>query len=78
MNSNKGGNNATSENLTIKAYEKKVREDIRLIHENMFELLKLFKVEDDKTLKVKRKNTRTNFSNECHLIVSLYFVLKTK
>ena len=55
MNSNKGGNNATSENLTIKAYEKKVREDIRLIHENLFELLKLFKVEDDKTLKVKEK-----------------------
>ena len=53
MNSNKSGNNATSENLTIKAYEKKVREDIRLIHENLFELLKLFKVEDDKTLKVK-------------------------
>ena len=41
-----------NENLTLKAYEKKVKEDVRLINDNLTELLKLFKIEDDRTLKV--------------------------
>lgn len=41
-----------NENLTLKAYEKKVKEDVRLINDNLSELLKLFKIEDDRTLKV--------------------------
>jgi hypothetical protein len=41
-----------SENLTLKAYEKKVKEDVRLINENLNELFKLFKIEDERTLKV--------------------------
>ena len=44
---------ALSENLTLKAYEKRVKEDIRLIQENLLEMLKLLKIDDDKTLKVK-------------------------
>ena len=43
---------ATNENLTLKAYEKKVKEDMRLMHENLHEMLKLLKIEDDKVLKV--------------------------
>ena len=42
-----------SENLTLKNYEKRVKEDVRLIHENLHEMLKLLKIDDDKTLKVK-------------------------
>ena len=44
--------NTGNENLTLKAYEKKVKEDVRLINENLHELLKLFKIEDDRTMKV--------------------------
>ena len=43
------GNKATNENLTLKAYEKKVKEDVRLVHENLHEMLKLLKIEDDRT-----------------------------
>jgi len=45
-------NKQTSENLTLKTYEKKVKEDIRLIHENLHEMLKLVKIEDDRTMRV--------------------------
>jgi hypothetical protein len=46
---------SSSENLTLKAYEKKVKDDIRLINENLFEMMKLFKIEDDRTVKVMNK-----------------------
>ena len=46
------GAKTPNENVTLKAYEKKVKEDVRLIHENLFEMLKLLKMEDDKVLKV--------------------------
>jgi len=45
----------TGENLTLKAYEKKVKEDIKLIHENLNEMLKLIKIEDEKTSRVRKK-----------------------
>lgn len=41
-----------SENLTLKTYEKKVKEDIRLINDNLHEMLKLFRIEDDRTMRV--------------------------
>ena len=41
-----------SENLALKTYEKKVKEDIRLIHENLHEMLKLFKIDDDRAIRV--------------------------
>ena len=47
------GNKALNENLVLKSYEKNVKQDIRLIHENLYEMLKLLKIEDDKLLKVK-------------------------
>ena len=43
-----------NENLTLKTYEKKVKEDIRLVHENLHEMLKLLKTEDDRAMRVKR------------------------
>ena len=46
------GNKALNENLVLKSYEKNVKQDIRLIHENLYEMLKLLKIEDDKLLKV--------------------------
>ena len=46
-------NKQASENLTLKSYEKKVKEDIRLIHENLHEMLKLVKIEDERTMRVK-------------------------
>jgi hypothetical protein len=46
-------NKQVSENLTLKSYEKKVKEDIRLIHENLHEMLKLVKIEDERTMRVK-------------------------
>jgi hypothetical protein len=55
-----GGN----ENLTLKAYEKKVKEDVRLINENLYELLKLFKIEDERTMKV--------ISDEFQFLISLF------
>jgi len=58
----------TNENLTLKAYEKKVKDDIRLINENLFEMMKLFKIEDDRTLKVITKNYFFN------LITNSYFM----
>jgi hypothetical protein len=45
-------NKQASENLTLKTYEKKVKEDIRLIHENLNEMLKLVKIEDERTMRV--------------------------
>lgn len=41
-----------NENVILKTYEKKVKEDIRLLHDNLYEMLKLLKMEDDKVLKV--------------------------
>ena len=49
-------NKALNENVTLKAYEKKVKEDVRLMHENLYEMLKLLKMEDDKVLKVRNIN----------------------
>ena len=46
------GAKAPNENLILKTCEKKVKEDVRLIHENLYEMLKLLKMEDDKILKV--------------------------
>ena len=46
---------SSNENLTLKAYEKKVKDDIRLINENLFDMMKLFKIEDDRTVKVMMK-----------------------
>lgn len=43
---------AVSENLTLKLYEKKVREDVKLIHDHLHEILKLVKIDDEKTSKV--------------------------
>jgi hypothetical protein len=43
---------AQSENVILKAYEKKVKEDVRLMNENLHEMLKLLKMEDDKVIKV--------------------------
>ena len=45
-------NKALNENLILKSYEKKVREDIRLISDNLLEMIKLLKIETDSTLKV--------------------------
>ncbi len=45
-------NKALNENLILKAYEKKVKEDIRLISDNLLEMIKLLKIETDSTLKV--------------------------
>jgi hypothetical protein len=45
-------NKSQSENLTLKSYEKKVKEDIRLINENLNEMLKLLKIEDERTMRV--------------------------
>ena len=45
-------NKQASENLALKTYEKKVKEDIRLINENLHEMLKLVKIEDERTMKV--------------------------
>jgi hypothetical protein len=41
-----------NENLTLKTYEKKVKEDMRLIHENLHEMLKLLRIDDDRTMRV--------------------------
>lgn len=35
-----------NENLILKNYEKKVKEEVRLINENLFEMLKLLKIDD--------------------------------
>lgn len=48
-----GNAKVQNENLILKTCEKKVKEDIRLIHENLYEMLKLLKMEDDKVLKVR-------------------------
>jgi hypothetical protein len=48
-------NKALNENLILKAYEKKVKEDIRLISDNLLEMIKLLKIETDSTLKVYEK-----------------------
>lgn len=45
---------AGGENLTLKAYEKKVKEDVKLIHENLNEMLKLVRIEDEKSSRVSR------------------------
>ena len=45
-------NKALNENLILKSYEKKVKEDIRLINDNLLEMIKLLKIETDSTLKV--------------------------
>lgn len=45
-------NKALNENLILKSYEKKVKEDIRLISDNLMEMIKLLKIETDSTLKV--------------------------
>ena len=45
-------NKALNENLILKSYEKKVKEDIRLISDNLLEMIKLLKIETDSTLKV--------------------------
>lgn len=44
-----GSKGVSGENLTLRAYEKKVKEDIKLIHENLNEMLKLLKLEDEKS-----------------------------
>lgn len=41
-----------NENLTLKSYEKKVKEDIRLIHENLHDMLKLLKIDEEKGSRV--------------------------
>lgn len=46
-----GGKNI-NENATLKIYEKKVKEDVKLIHENLHEMLKLIKLDDDKSSRV--------------------------
>ncbi len=46
------GGKTQNENVILKAYEKKVKEDVRLVNENLHEMLKLLKMEDDKILKV--------------------------
>jgi len=48
-------NKALNEILILKAYEKKVKEDIRLISDNLLEMIKLLKIETDSTLKVYEK-----------------------
>lgn len=54
------GNKASSgDNLTLKAYEKKVKEDIKLIHENLNEMIKLLKIEDEKTSRVSKIQLNT-------------------
>ncbi|RNA30361.1 mediator of RNA polymerase II transcription subunit 22 isoform X2 [Brachionus plicatilis] len=35
-----------NENVILKNYEKKVKEEVRLINENLFEMLKLLKIDD--------------------------------
>lgn len=45
------GSGAVNENAALKAYEKKVKEDVRMMHENLHEMLKLLKIDDDRTLK---------------------------
>jgi hypothetical protein len=52
MNQTAAAAKGLNENQTLKTYEKKVKEDIRLMHENLHEMLKLLKIDDDKTLKV--------------------------
>ena len=42
------GGTPQDDNAVLKTYEKKVREDVRSVFENMHEMLKLFKVEDEK------------------------------
>ena len=38
---------AKNENLILKSYEKKVKEDIRSISDNLLEMIKLLKIEAD-------------------------------
>jgi hypothetical protein len=41
-----------NENLTLKLYEKNVKEDVASIQNNLYEMLKLLRIEDDRTIKV--------------------------
>ena len=70
------GNKQASENLTLKSYEKKVKEDIRLIHENLHEMLKLVKIEDERTMRVKNNfnldPTEIKYPKDKHKRLYLY------
>lgn len=59
---------SSNENLTLKAYEKKVKDDVRLINENLFEMMKLFKIEDDRTVKVINKKAIFEIKKKTYLI----------
>ena len=67
------GTKQVSENLALKTYEKKVKEDIRLIHENLHEMLKLFKIEDDRTMKASCCSPILEFMSKFALIFIYIF-----
>lgn len=41
-----GTSKTVNENVILKNNEKKVKEEVRLINENLFEMLKLLKIDD--------------------------------
>lgn len=53
MQANPASDKSAGENLTLKAYEKTVKEDVASIQNNLYEMLKLLKIDDDKNIRVR-------------------------